>query len=1391
MLAEILYAYSIRKGLDVYLKSLQKLFKVDINFEEKKSILKKASSYLREYYDEDLLGGELENFLTTDEFINGIDKFLKPFETFDVNEINSEIDYSTLPSDFRDNLVSSIIKALLDSELFEDKLKSTFLINEIYEIKKALDKIKCHLNDKNEITYLQTSVPPTKKIYPYVKYIKRFITPQLNDDPFRNLYVDYILDPENLEEELDFSDFGNYDNTLIDLIEGEKQKQIVLLSTAGYGKSTELQYLAYHFSNADSELFPVKISLNLIEDENIEEFLSLEFKEWDNIPRNKLLVILDGLDEVHTDKIDFAFKKIEKFSIAHPDSYIIVSCRNNFYTVETGNTQGSLHGFKSYFLDDITTYHIIKFSKEELGIKYKVFLKELVDKKKGELLKNPFYLINLIEFYKEKNTLPNTSSELLQLIIDLKIENDIKHFEKNGKKLKLFQNEIFSTAEKIASLMQLLGKNFITDNELHTLIKNNELIDILKHSFVIIANNNYVDRRQFEHNNFQEYLAAKFLSKQKIEVIKEFVSFKPNYEKIKPNWLNTLTHLFSIIPQDSEKFELLLKWIISIEPKALVRLEIDKIGIEIREDIFIEIVRDSIEKCVSLYSEDFNFDELLKFSGTSDKVLKFLLENLEIVQHENNLIDTIELLSEVNNLNDVEDRLYEVFKKILETHENNYNIIYHTLLAISKLELFEENFINYLFDKFGNSKSSHKRYGLLEIFLKAPNTEELTLKFLNIAPFTKHEIGVHVNEPGKSFEEEPQMYGVNEKLSKCITKITSYDGLVKLIKYYSNNILLFNFEKNDKTQDKIIDNIIEIDNRQGDIFDLMLIWFMNLSKAYQEEEMKIVKRYFDETNNTFRAFKVLANGIDDSNDIKWAACSLANKECIEYLIQEYLSCKLGDDDIYLFRNGLGWKNKELFEDFYIEINSISNNKFIYPQQRNYEEERIERIKEDIKLLFDKVAFENKVDEIFIKHGKELTKEYLWELRKSKLNDEELEDNIVINTLRELADNNLIVTKELVEDQILKENRWLWFKLYHLDKYSKAHIEFLEKEHLEWIKNWCSKEIESADFTTAITYNGDRTYTYRYKEMYLFNFFITLKLDYPVEKKLDMLEYGWIGDSIQNENNPSVNYLISKLNENALKRRILTNLKKGLKVKHILTNHISLVEKYSIESAQPFIISEIKNVVLDEWDKARAIKVYINIGGKPSKLEELLEFVTFKENWNWKLFEALSSINSSKSITKLKEAIIDDNNWIEVTNALIRFKQKEGLELILKRLTEKRSLPYDYEMPTSEIVKISPKDIFKTLVSILKFAYLSEYKFGKYRRIDEQVFRCLDELIGTNEETFLSIRKIISEEIISNLVDTEKKGYINFWMKRMEKTFYTKKSETVGLNECIKLINGLK
>lgn len=305
------------------------------------------------------------------------------------------------------------------------------------------------------------------------------------------------------------------------------KNRLVLIGDAGSGKTIELERIANYFSQENASFYPLVIHLNTFSDQNIVDLLP---EDWSNIPENQLLIIMDGLDEIESKNKNDAIRKIEFFSERYPASTILISCRTNFYQTEKKPSSGTLNGFESYRLLDLEYEQIQLYVDSNLFSMANKFFDEINKNYLAPLLNNPFYLITLVALFKDENALPEQRAMIYEKLFLARIKLDERHF-RTTIDLEKQKEAIIKNLESVALGMECLGRNYLSEDEYKQLVPELSLRDLIKHGTAWKKEDEVDTKWQFEHNNIQEYLAARILSRQPMDTIKKFIAFKPEYKK--------------------------------------------------------------------------------------------------------------------------------------------------------------------------------------------------------------------------------------------------------------------------------------------------------------------------------------------------------------------------------------------------------------------------------------------------------------------------------------------------------------------------------------------------------------------------------------------------------------------------------------------------------------------------------------------------------------------------------------------------------------------------------------------------------------------------------------------------------------------------------------------
>lgn len=353
-----------------------------------------------------------------------------------------------------------------------------------------------------------------------------------------------------------------------------KEKYLNILGAPGAGKSTFLKKMGLEalLPKSDNNNFnskynhsciPVYIDLKQFKNEEIDliqiitkEFFYCNFPESDNfilkcLQNGRLLILLDGLDEVPSDKIDQVITHIQDFSNKYKKNRYITSCRTAFYK----NYFTSFYDVEVSNFDDnqIKAFACNWFSTEndKINNTCNEFIDQLYHPKHFstlELAQTPLLLTFLCLVYDNSSQFPVNRSALYKQALYILLEKWAA--EKRVHNDEIYQDlhvdlEVELLAE-IACGFYINDQLFFTKDELANSINNylatllniNKKLNTSKIIEAIEVHQGLLVQRasdiySFSHLTIQEYLTSYyFLSQTKIDQLVDQYLFDPKWREI-------------------------------------------------------------------------------------------------------------------------------------------------------------------------------------------------------------------------------------------------------------------------------------------------------------------------------------------------------------------------------------------------------------------------------------------------------------------------------------------------------------------------------------------------------------------------------------------------------------------------------------------------------------------------------------------------------------------------------------------------------------------------------------------------------------------------------------------------------------------------------------------
>lgn len=1201
---------------------------------------------------------------------------------------------------------------------------------------------------------------------------KKIVVSKIHYPPLNDYIKRQVCSAENYDS---MKIVWSRDEIGLDLLELIKQKnhKIALIGDPASGKSTELTNIASQLSKEDSVYYPVLIKLNHYTNQKIEELIQDSINDWEKIPKNQLVLLLDGLDEIESKNELSAIRIIEAFSETHPEMRIIISCRTVFYETGTDDKKGTLDGFTPYFLLDLTYDQSQEFINGILGDKGDDFNSFISTNQLNEFILKPFYLRHLLQLFNTDDHLPTNISQIFEKLLESQFTFDANHF-RTTITLTEKKKVLLHILEIIALSMETFGRNYLTQAELQKIIPERTDRDLIKYSKLLRKSIDNKDNWQFEYNIYQEYLSARILSRQKIETIKQFLTLPPARSTINPTWANTLQLLLEL-SDDSQ----LITWLLNEHPDYVVKIRPEKIGEHKRNGIFISIFNEYKSRKIPIDRDKYKLKELAQFSESPTSI-DFLLNTIETCECAHTISDGIQLLSYMTLPHRYRSRAQKILIKLACSSNEDY-VKNRALLALSDLRFNDKITVDYILSQLKNSDNSRVRYGLYYLVHNSAFLNENIEIFLEGIHYTQYPASASFDI---SFDDKKIRSGEESwHLKIGLEKANSLESLNKIFTYFSEHSHDLDNPYFSKCVEHFSKNSITVYQTRPEIFNDLIDFLIALTRHYQDNTAPLLI-FFEKTQTKLAAIKKILQKVNENWLLIRPVALLAdNEESYNYIIEEYLSKKLDDSNMWFFQSVLKQKNPYCYQRFNSLINAKTNNKFVQIEaqpkeinttQRSYQEQAIEQ-------LFDTDAIINEVLTIFDSEGKSPKKGQDSLIFRNKIDD--TYSRYAVEIWEGLDKKEKIRSRKTLENR-LKLINWerFWISTAYDLFGSYNDSPKISPAQREEINNWCQKNIEKANFTSAITIKSNNSFSIGELELFLWVFLRKLDLSYPKEKLLELVSF----DAVEDNKHQGIEYLEKMLTVEEITEIILKNLENQQNIPFVLNNYFIFAKKHKIIEVIPYALEQISNNRQSLEVRLTALNTVVELSRTSSELEQILPRI--KGEFRWEVVGKLLK-NNNTFIQKYLESLISrgtPENKLHAAICSMYIKNIKGLKYYIKRTKEEnRYLGTFVDRPA--ISQYTDKRYLPYLIELLETTYQKNFANSDMSILRSSILDTITNIALSSEDGFNLVNTEIRKFIELNHDRYDNIQFLYSFVESVERKYLITISQKKQIQDIIDLI----
>lgn len=1008
-----------------------------------------------------------------------------------------------------------------------------------------------------------------------------------------------------------------------------KSEKVLFLSDAGQGKSIEMENLAYVLTK--TSYFPFLYKLRNYTNLPIENLLPSRYNEL--APHN-IVLLFDGYDELSAESRRNFENHLNSYVQNNPGVQIVISSRSNFCKTEKHNESKTFPGFQIYDLCKLNKDDIDNYLRSQ-GIDTKRFFSEARISGVFDLLTNAFYLTEISSLFNKIGKLP-TKSDLMDTLIEVRFDiDDIK-----------FANELENNYVKFMDLlkrlsfaMQLTQKSSLNDRTEYQKLFNDSERNLIKHSGLLIKEG---DTWQFIHNNFREYLTAKYLSDMDEKVVLSYIS---SGDGIKPSWVNTLGYLTAIELQWD-----ITEWIAENAPNALVKFEPDRITPETRFKAFKQLFNYYEEKNLWLRDELCDEEELAHFSESYTAIV-FLLDKISNPVHSMSQYAAINILRHYK-------KLYGKNKEILNCLLNccrdfpktNADVCRLAIYAISQLELHSPEVTNELIALFKHSDNDYVRLGMYEYLLAIGMHNDYVDFFVDgiqyIINYNNNRIG------NESFI-----------LVKGLKSMSTSESIYRIMNWYASKDNI-HFHNDEEVFTLLSRKAIDL-YKEGahDLYDIILKCCIKSLLEYEHKSKKDCVSFFVETDTievaTLHLVEFFEKDLSHFSDFLYTY-----PDAFNYIFKAYSEEKFNIHEAFKDIVMRHVDEDSLYENCSNILLKRSGNQLPKREPKiNYESVRRKGVIEYFNALFCKEKAERMLEELINAIGepdllvKDLLKSH------SKIPWYSPLRNLQF-TIYHHAE------KDSKAEDFFTDIDFEYFTIAECHKMLEGKKEItVSNEQINIIKEIITRWLNYDLLTNGIKFKGKNitVNSFIHSSIFLSQYF---DLDFEEEKMLDMTlvpEFCFRESSTKSK----YEYLSKHVNGEKLKKRIEQNLDIDNFPDILLQDHIKFCSSINcdIATAKSLLLCNDDNA--DSWTRLSALEYLYKLYGADYISNEILPNAT--GDFLLDIITKCGDIPQCKLCDKLeREYTANPSN--RLLSHLISIGSKIGLQAYVEEITKTLSLP---------------------------------------------------------------------------------------------------------------------
>lgn len=1200
-------------------------------------------------------------------------------------------------------------------QVFRDKYNIAYQLWDVTYIENLLKKhyrLVAHYFGKQQADQYCFSAEPDIPPFPSLKdYIPRTLVniKNIEENPFLKNKENSISIRQIIDEHLAVA------------------KRICILADAYDGKSSLLRQAAHELTSEHGTIVPLLVLLKDTTLKPISEILREHYNAWESVGSCNLLVMIDGLDEVASDRFTEAITVIKDFVRSYPQVNLLFTCRKLFF--HNFHLETELRDFEFFQLQSIGYYYLDEYLENRIGTQKKNFIKRIHQLDLSELIRNPFYLIEVTDWYLHPGKLlPKNKSEVTDRFIEKSLSVSATRRLPGGEMLDENRVVYKKALQKLAFSLQLSGLNALDKDQVQELFTRKE-IQLLQNSSIVTINGS---SWSFINAMFQEQLAANQLHAFSVEEIIPMISHGKQIKKISIKWIQTVASYLSQLEPESEYRRAIMAFIQQDNIELLTLADRGKFSAELRleitKEIFDRLVRDNTRLLVVKEAD------IAEFIGNDAKGASFLIELL---------------------CSGITERIKAVACRILKKMQLEEAYQKALLKAVNKqMPLLSDTYYARLLLQLVSYYKLQSKKLQIEILRKSPRLDnhefrEGVYRYLIATDDIEknYQFGIDGFEILVRYNIEINHHGSEADLEKFLLATSSAANLKKLLGlmatgswmdfYHSNSTIRVGYAKNFAN---LIASLYPSD--MGLLYHLVN-FLICAERKHELDDFEEVFSFFEKTGTHHLAIQIYLQ-LTGNDGHGFYFGKMLSSRAEELLIQMHEDGEIDKGILISFKSAYyrdgtfqsGEAFRTIIEQAFGKDPESKEHRDSYGEMEKTTDEN------DPLHIQTQEAFEKAVREFFgFYKNKNLNKAQVFSRDVKKTKRTHLESNHLLAFIRKCWNDK---HKLSLDDCLAKIATPGLFDTWRAIRVrEKTDDPALRDQYIELLEGYYQQELPNALFEDIIGRPSEEIWYY--KGVLLAELWQKYGFETPTEKLLD---FTWIisgginaiSTAKANKKGSIAQSLLESFKDEPEKLgdKILANLRSGITNEHVETAHLEMCKVLKLSQAIPMLLERINSGEYKRPDTSHMISTYNKLGGRP---EQLIPFFRqqqpFADYIYMELVRILSEDNPKEILPGMKKTLRSKTHkkedQITAAKYLAQSGEITGFNYLIDHLAsgEKPSLEIQsrfqiWQVDTGKALKKLDK-----VIHVIPDRSLHRDKF--YRSPDRLVLEILKGLASKSEE----------------------------------------------------------